>query len=112
MERFIPKTKRGPEAEIQDAIVKMLKYKGWFTKETHGNMFQTGLPDVFTCHRLYGTRWIEVKNPTHYRFTAAQLRDFPLFVSNGCGIWVLVAPTEEEYQKLFKPCNWYQYIKM
>lgn len=80
--------------------------------ETHGNLYQSGFPDVYCMHRSYGSRWVEVKNPLAYAFTPAQIREFPLMVAHGTGVWVLVAATEEEYQKLFKPCNWWHYLSI
>lgn len=80
--------------------------------ETHGNMYQSGFPDLFACHKLYGARWIEVKNPKSYKFTPAQLRYFPQICANGSGVWVLVAGTLEEYKKLFKRPNWHRYLKL
>ena len=103
------KTKRGPEKIIQIAIVKKLRLLGWFVKETHGNLYQSGFPDIYATHKEYGSRWIEVKNPKRYKFTPAQLRDFPLFTANGADIWVLGGANE--IGKLFKPANWYQYLK-
>lgn len=105
--------KRGrPEAKIQEAIVRMLTLKGWYCKDTHGNLYQFGLPDVFACHSRYGQRWIEVKNPLKYSFTPAQIDTFPKLCANGSGVWILVADTESEYQKLFKPTNWYMYLEI
>ena len=103
--------RKGPERIIQDDLILFLEKKGWFVKETHGNVYQNGFPDLFATHRSYGTRWIEVKNPKQYAFTPAQLEQFPKFVMHGSGIWILTAATEVEYQKLFKACNWYQYLK-
>lgn len=112
MEPFIPKkTKRGgPEAKIQEEICDMLTLKGWFVKNTHGNLFQFGLPDVFACHTRYGHRWIEVKNPVKFSFTSAQIETFPKLCANGSGVWILVAATEAEYNKIFKPYNWHLYL--
>ena len=101
-----------PEAKIQDALVRHLKIKDWFVIETHGNEFSMGLPDLYCCHSRFGTRWVEVKNPTGYRFTAAQLDVFPHFAAKGVGIWVLTAASETEYNKLFKPANWYWYLSV
>ena len=89
----------------------MLTLKGWFVKSTHGNSLQQGFPDLYACHPRYGQRWIEVKNPKKYEFTAAQLEDFPR-ISQGGGIWILVAATEDEYLKLFKEQNWYVYYAL
>lgn len=105
------KKKKGPEHHIQQAIIKKLRYLGWFVKETHGNMFQSGFPDLFACHSVYGQRWIEVKNPASYRFTPAQLDDFPKFSANGCGVWVLVSDSDKEINKLFREPNWSDYLK-
>lgn len=79
-------------------------------KVTHGNMFQSGFPDLYIAHYKYGTRWIDVKNPNSYCFTPAQLKDWPLFAAAGVGIWILVDSTEEELNKLFKPANWHTYV--
>ncbi len=110
MKRANIKSARGPEAIIQDAIIKFLTLRGWFVKETHGNMYQSGFPDLYCCKRRYGTRWIEVKNPESYRFTPAQMETFPRLTAEGVGVWILVAATEREYDKLFKPANWWTFL--
>ena len=104
--------KKNPEAKIQESIVKMLKLYGWYTMETHGNMFQSGFPDIFACHSKYGQRWIEVKLPDMKgsKFTAAQLEHFPKLCANGSGVWILTGDTDHEYKKLFAKFNWYHYI--
>lgn len=99
-----------PEAIVQDAITAMLRVKGWFVKPTHGNMFQSGFPDLFCTHTRYGQRWVEVKLPVGSKFTAAQLEDFPKICANGSGVWILIAATEHEYGKLFEKPNWYLYL--
>lgn len=101
---------RGPEAKIQDELIKFLEARGWFVKVIHGNVFQSGLPDLFACKRKYGSRWIEVKNPASYKFQATQLETFPRMMAEGVGVWILTAATEAEYNKLFAPANWYQYL--
>lgn len=80
--------------------------------ETHGNAFQRGFPDIYACHYTKGQRWIEVKKLPDYHFTPAQLQAFPQFNAHGVGVWVLVAATEDEYAKLFKPQNWTWYQPM
>jgi len=100
-----------PEAIIQDAIIKMLLIRGWYCMETHGNMFQRGFPDIYATHSSYGARWIEVKNPLKFAFTPAQYDCYPKLLATGTRIWVMVAATEEEYAKLFKPCNLWHYMK-
>ncbi len=101
---------QGPEAKIQAAIIKMLRERGWFVKPTHGNMYQHGLPDLYIAKRRYGSRWVEVKNLESFKFTPAQWEDFPRMIAEGVGIWVLVAATEEEYQKLFQKPNLWIYM--
>lgn len=110
--KTIPKIRggKGPEAKIQAALVKMLRERGWFVKETHGNMYQQGIPDLYCIKRSYGKRWIEVKCPTGYKFTPAQWEDFPRMIAEGDQIWILTAATEAEYQKLFKKPNLWVYM--
>ena len=110
----VPKArkKRGPERIIQDDLVRLLKGYDWFVKETHGNMYQSGFPDVYAFHKSYGQRWIEVKNPDSYSFTSAQLEWFPMFSAHQCGIWILTAATETEYRKLFSAANWHIYLNI
>lgn len=103
-----------PEAKIQKALIKYLRNLGWFVKATHGNAYTDGWPDLFACHRTYGSRWIEVKLPEMKgsKYTKAQVRDFPYFCENGSGVWVLTGATDEEYQKLFEPPNWWKYLSV
>lgn len=110
MKKLIVKSAKGPEEIIQDAIVAFLRARQWFVKATHGNMFQSGFPDLYATHYHHGIRWIEVKNPKKYEFTPAQLEDFPKLTAHGTRIWILTAATESEYKKLFQEANWYQYL--
>lgn len=102
----------GPEDLVQTTIVKMLRYKGWFVRATHGNMYQSGFPDLFACHVRYGQRWIEVKDPNRGGdvFTNAQHEVFPLLCANGSGVWVLIGSSDSEYNKLFNRPNWSSYL--
>ena len=54
--------RKGPEAKIQEAIIKKIKSLDWYVKSTHGNMYQSGFPDLFISHAKYGQKWVEVKN--------------------------------------------------
>lgn len=113
MDPLVPKRHRkGPEARVQDAIKNMLRIHGWHVMETHGNMYQSGFPDLFACHSRYGTRWIEVKLPgmKGSKFTPAQLENFPKMCANGAGVWILTGDSESEYNKLFARHNWWQYL--
>lgn len=102
--------KKGPEAKIQEAVIKMLRERGWFVKVLHGNLFQSGMPDLFICQRRYGSRFVEIKNPEAYSFTSAQWETFPRLIAEGVGVWILVAATEIEYQKLFQKPNLWIYM--
>ena len=106
----IRKYKSGPEAKIQEDIIRFLKDRGWFVKVMHGRVFQSGFPDLYCIKRRYGQRLIEVKNPKQFKFTPAQWEDFPRIVAEGGQIWVLVAATEKEYQKLFQKPNLWVYM--
>jgi hypothetical protein len=76
-----------------------------------GNMFQTGVPDLYAMHKEHGTRWIDMKNPVSYELTAAQRIKWPQWEENGVGIWIITGSTDEEYKKLFGPPNWRLYWK-
>lgn len=102
---------QGPEAIIQRDIVKYLREREWFVKETHGSQFQSGFPDVYATHEKWKQRWIEVKVPEHFSFTPAQVRDYPKFIASGSPIWILGAATDAEYAKLFQPCNFFEYFQ-
>jgi len=103
---------KGPEAVIQEKIIKLLRFKEWFVKETHGNMYQSGFPDLFATHIRYGHRWIEVKLPgmKGSKFTPAQLETFPKLCANGSGVWIMTGNSEDQYARLFKTYNWFTYL--
>ena len=102
--------KHGPEYFIQRDIIAMLRNKGWYVVRIPGGSYLSGMPDLYASHSKYGIRWIEVKQPLQYDFTSAQLDRFPKLSANGTRIWILVAATEAEYQKLFKEPNWVYYL--
>jgi len=93
-------------------MIRFLKARDWGVKETSGNIYQSGFPDLYAYHANYGTRWIEMKMPTGYKFTPAQLQTFPEWSSKNVGIWVLTSATESEYKKLFKPANWMWFLSV
>lgn len=100
----------GPEAIIEKAIMKRLKALDWLVIQTHGNAYQMGLPDLYAAHSAYGARWIEVKNPDNYNFTAAQIEVFPALSAKKIGIWILFNDSDSEIGKLFTEPNWYQFF--
>ena len=99
----------GPERDIQEIVKFELAKNDWEVKETYGNIFQSGLPDLYAMHRDYGARWIEIKNPKGYTFTPAQVTTFPMFDAHGVGVWILDAPNQLD--RLFQPHNWRSYLK-
>lgn len=93
--------------EVQEPFEKRLRMNGWFVVRTHGNAMQSGLPDNFASHSKYGHRWIEYKLPKMEGsvFTAAQIETFPKLCANGSGVWIIMADTAKEYEKLFVMSN-------
>ena len=69
----------GPEWFIQKDVIKFLEARGWHVEHTHGNLYQTGFPDLFAAHKKWGTRWIDCKQPKKYSFTKAQKQKWPLW---------------------------------
>jgi len=102
-----------PESKVQKAIIEYMILRGWYVKVIHSSTFMPGMPDLYVCHKQYGERWIEVKDPerTGDLFTPAQKDNFPLMSAHGCKIYVLVGATKDEYDKLFTTPNWWTYIK-
>ena len=111
MKRPKIRSKHGPEYGIQNQIRKYLIDRGWHVERIIGNAFQSGLPDLYAAHPKWGQRWIEVKNEGRYEITKAQRLKFPILAQYGVGVWILVAATEKEYDKLFAEPNWEDYWK-
>ncbi len=107
----IKKPKHGPEWYIQRDLMEFMRIRGWLVERMTGNMFQKGIPDLYCFHKKWGERWIDVKNDGKYSFTNDQKRKWPVWDDAGVGIWILVAATQEEYDKLFEPANWRKYWK-
>jgi hypothetical protein len=111
MEPKIPRSfNNRPEDKIKENVMALLRKHGWFVIKTHGNAFQSGLPDLYACNRKYGSRWIELKVAGKYSLTAAQMSVFPQLTAQGVGIWIIVNDSWSEYQKLFAPPNWHLYL--
>lgn len=102
---------RKKESKLQTEIQKFLEARGWLTQNMHGSQFQAGVPDIYSFHPEYQTRWVEVKVKGRYTFTNAQKHTFPAWTKFGVGIWILADATTAEYDKLFQPPNWLEYWK-
>src|SRR5689334_4304765 len=108
MDPFTPRnTKFGPEKIRQIKIMAKLRVRGWYCKATHGNEFQSGFPDIFACHIRYGSRWIEIKNPTGSKLEDSQKEVFEEFGKKKIGVWILTDDTDWELNKLMGPDNWW-----
>jgi hypothetical protein len=103
------------EAILQKKIVLKLRSLEWLVKETHGNLYQWGLPDLYAAHYTYRERWIEVKIPGRTPgnvFTQAQHKFFRELQSKRIGVWVLTSDSDEEINKLFGEANWWHYLRV
>jgi len=100
---------KNPETIIQTGIIKMLEAKGWYVKRMGASAFLSGFPDLFCYHQVHKLRLIEVKTPTG-SFEASQEKEFTKMARSSCGVWVLIAATPKEYNKLFKEPNWYTFL--
>lgn len=109
MEPKQPRTR--PERKIQDEVIVFLEHRGWFVNETHGNMFQSGFPDLYCTHMEYGQRWVECKTPDQYSFTSAQIKCFTKWSGCGIKIWIMTAATEVQYKRvLCGTPNWHEFL--
>lgn len=99
-----------PEGKIKRELIKFLRERKWLVIVTHGNAFQSGLPDLYLAHVNFGQRWCEIKNPLRYSFTKAQMYTFPDLFKHGVGVWILCGASDDEYQKLFDPPNFHRFI--
>ena len=103
-----------PEQAIQTKIVRKLTAQGWYIIKTHGNQFQSGLPDLWACHELYGARWIEIKLPNFKgsRFTPAQRTVLPKILAKRIGIWIRTSDDDAELAKLTRKSNCAYYLRL
>ena len=103
---------KNPETKIYERIRDHLRYKGWFVQNIHGNIFQSGLPDMFCSHPNYPNRWVELKTPTrsnhkHGGLAPNQISKFKEMEAAGCGVWILTRV--EDWHILMGPPNWKSY---
>lgn len=95
----------------------MLRLRGWFVRETHGNAFQKGWPDVYAHNNSFKNsefgpvRWIDCKVKGSYQFTKAQCQEWPRWEAGGVGIWIMTGAEEEDYKLLFENPNWRKFWK-
>lgn len=111
MTRRIRRAKHGPEWHIQRELVRFLRERGWLCERMIGNALQYGIPDLFCHHPRWGSRWIDVKRPKEFSLTRRQRVKWPVWGRFGCGIWILSAADQQQYDLLFGPPNWRAYWK-
>lgn len=99
------------ETKIQSHLMRFLENRGWIVENMHGNMYQSGIPDLYCFKKEYGERWIDVKVEGRYSFTKAQIIKWPKWEKAGIGIWILTGSTQRDYDRLFEPPNWRDYWK-
>lgn len=110
MSRLFQKTPPNQlEAARQQRVIKYLRLRNWQVKETEGTLLSYGWPDLYTAHLQYGPRWIEMKVPGG-KLRETQIEFITDFALVGVGVWVLTDDTIKEYQKLFKPPNWQEFL--
>lgn len=99
-----------PETKIRDAIRAMLQGRGFLVEIMHGNLYQSGIPDLYVHHPEHGARWIDAKVEGRYSFTKAQKRKWPEWhFRYKIGIWILTGASQEQYDRLFRAPNWRDY---
>jgi hypothetical protein len=99
-----------PEDLIVTQLKSFLKTRDWLVKKTHGNEYQSGFPDLFCYHKRYGLRWIEVKVSKTGHLQGSQIEFFRELAAVGCGVWILTAANDAQYQLLFKEPNWIWFL--
>jgi len=113
MEIREPRQREQPENKLKKQVVSHLEKRGWYIIKTHGNMYQSGLPDLYCCHPRYGTRWIELKTEKGV-LTDAQKVVFSKMRKHGVMIHVITSVKDlgepGSNKGIFGSDNWYYYI--
>ena len=99
--------KQQEESKIAGVVVPFLKERGWHVERLPMGLLQSGLPDYYISHSNFGMKFLELKT---YKgnFTEAQLRKFPILHNNGTLIYIMRGV--EDYDLLFGPPNWMNFI--
>lgn len=95
------------ELELMDQVAAKLRRLGWLVWRIPSVKDHEGIPDLYVAHKLYGSRWVEVK--CRASFTAAQQRTFKELTDQGIGLWV-VTSLDDVPAVLRKPPNWHLYL--
>ena len=98
--------KQETDIQIRTKIVKYLMLRGWHVERLLSNAYHDGIPVLFCHHIRYGFRWVETKRPDNYTLTRLQWQKFSAWDKERIPIYILTAPTQEQYDLLFGPPNW------
>jgi hypothetical protein len=101
-------SKQRKEAEGQLRFVKRCRECGWYTKKLHGSKYQSGLPDLLLIHKLYGVKFVEMKQPGEPLRSTQKAVFYDMWSIGGAKIWVL--HDEDDYDLLFEEPNWMDYV--
>ena len=100
------------EKRIGDELIRpSLRDLGWHVEVTHSTHLFKGFPDLYLMHPRMGQRWVDVKVEGDYEFTDAQRDKWPRWYKFGTGVWIMTDWSQDQYEKLFKPCNFMDYWK-
>lgn len=112
-----PIFRSSPEARLQEQIIQFLRDRGWHVRQTHGNAFQKGVPDLLCFNASFirtefgPYRPIDVKVEGQHKYTKSQCLEWPEWMpeAGGPGVWIMMGATEKWYAKLFQPPNMWDY---
>lgn len=107
-----------PESQFKQNFKKFLEKRGWIVMYMPSSVYSMGWPDLLLCHPKFKCqKWVEAK--VHGRvLRTTQINRFKELASCGVDVWVIEGDDksiERDFQfqleLLFKPANWYMYIK-
>lgn len=96
------------EQEGQDKLRNFMHARGWHTEKTHGNMYQSGWPDLLCMHNKFGRKWVECKVPGE-KLRQSQIACFLKWSEFGETIYIM--HDDDDYDILFGKPNWMPYAR-
>lgn len=105
-----PQTRLQTETKASNTLRKFMEARGWYLVKLHGNVYQSGMPDLYCGHILHGYRWIEMKAPGG-KLRPSQMTRFAELREVGIEVYVL--ESYHHYDRLFKDRgNWLHYVRI
>lgn len=98
-----------PEQIGQQHLRRHMHQLGWHTEKFSGGPYQNSIPDLLCMHKLYGQRWVEMKDRIAGKLSPGQIRKILKWHQYGVQVWIL--HDEKDYQKLFLKSNSYLFIR-